>query len=158
MIGNRAEEAMRLLDTVCERTPVVVALPYGPWHLVALRLRPDKVSALQVQPRLLDFLDWRNLGEPVRIFSVLTDEAAREATDLLTPEALRRPREQVRPQPATGDSLFDLPCPALPCEELVDRLAGAAFSAGSFRVGPDDGLLLCDPGWLTERAIREEGR
>ncbi|MFF0061401.1 hypothetical protein ACFYRC_07605 [Streptomyces sp. NPDC005279] len=150
MIRNRAEEAMRLLDTVCERTPVLVALPYGPWPLVALRLRPDGISALQVQPGLLDLVGWRNLGQPVRTFSVLTDEAVREATDLLTPDALCRPREQVQPRPATGDSLFDLPC-----EELADRLAEAAFSADSFRVSPDDGLLLCDPGWLG-RTISEE--
>ena len=84
----------------------------------------------------------------MRIFSVLTDEAVREATDLLTPEALRRSRDRVRPRPrpARGDSFFDPPC-----EELVDRLAEAAFSRGSFRVGPDDGLLLCDPGRLTGR-------
>lgn len=83
MIKEHAEEAMRLLDAVCEQALVLVALPHGPWPMVALRVQTAEVPALQVQPGLLDLVGWKNLGETVRIFSVLTTEAIRAATGLL---------------------------------------------------------------------------
>jgi hypothetical protein len=148
MIKNRADEATRLLDTMCEQATVLVALPHGPWRLVALRLRAAGIPALQVQPALLDLVGWQNLGEPVRIFSVLTDEAIREATDLLTVRALRRTPAPSPARPATTNSFF-----GLPCTELADRFAEAALTASSFPVSPDDGLLLCDPGWLVDGLV-----
>ncbi|MFF1918469.1 hypothetical protein ACFVYE_44565 [Streptomyces sp. NPDC058239] len=144
MIEEHAEEAMRLLDAVCEQALILVALPHGPWPLVALRVQAAEVPALQVQPGLLDLAGWKNLGETVRIFSVLTTEAIREATGLLTVDALRRaisPR-----QPTTLNSFFDLPC-----GELGNHIADTALATGSLPLKPDDGLLLCDPTWLAER-------
>ncbi|MBY8846216.1 hypothetical protein [Streptomyces sp. SP2-10] len=142
LIENRAEDATRLLDSVCEHAWVLVAFPHGPRRLVALRLRAAGIPALQVQPGLLDLVGWKNLGEPVRIFSVLTEEAVREATDLLTVDAPPRPAAPGPPHHAPGDTLFDLPCDA-----LAAGLADAALSTGSLPLSQDDGLLLCDPQW-----------
>ncbi|MEU6676612.1 hypothetical protein [Streptomyces sp. NPDC046925] len=143
LISERSESVMRLLESVCEQTLVLVAFPYGPWRLVALRLHAAEVPALQVQSGLLDLVGWENLGEPVRIFGILTDEALREATELLTVQTLRREPASRPPRPAAADSFFDMPC-----EELADRIADAAVAIGSLPIGSDDGLLLCDPGWL----------
>ncbi|MFJ4584914.1 hypothetical protein [Streptomyces echinatus] len=142
LIESRAEDAMRLLDTVCEQALVLVAFPHGPRRMVVLRVRAAGVPALQVQPGLLDLVGWRNLGEPVRIFSVLTREAVREATDLLTVDALRPPMAPRPPRHTSADSLFDLPCDA-----LAPGLAGAALTTGSLPLSQDDGLLLCDLEW-----------
>ncbi|MFF8917436.1 hypothetical protein ACF08M_30045 [Streptomyces sp. NPDC015032] len=144
MIENRSEEALRLLDTVCERSLLLVAFPYGPRRLVALRPRADETPALQVAPGLLDVVGWENLGEPVRIFSVLTDEAFKEATQLLTLDAPRTAPAPCPPRPSTPNSFFDLPCAHLPA-----RLADAALTGDALPIAPDDGLLLCDPDWLS---------
>jgi hypothetical protein len=100
---------------------------------------------LQVQPGLLDLVGWKNLGEPVRIFSILTDEGVKEATDQLTIDTLRRATAPRPPQPTKANSFFDLPC-----AELADRVADAALTTGSYPVRADDGLLLCDTTWLAE--------
>ncbi|MER5471046.1 hypothetical protein [Streptomyces sp. NPDC002685] len=146
MIGNRSEEALRLLDTVCERSLILVAFPYGPRRLIALRLRADEPPALQVAPGLLDLVGWENLGEPIRIFSVLTDEAFKEATHVLTVDALRTVPASRPPWPSTSNSFFDLPCADLPA-----RLADAALTGDTLPIAPDDGLLLCDPDWLSSQ-------
>ncbi|MFC7267113.1 hypothetical protein [Streptomyces lutosisoli] len=146
MIRDRAEGAMQLLDAVCEQALVLVAFPHGPGRLMALRLRAAGIRALQVRPGLLDLVGWKNLGEPVRIFSILTDEAVREATDLLTVDALCRATVPRSTRPTMPNSFFDLPC-----GEPADGLANAALTNGSLPVSPDDGLLLCDPAWLAER-------
>ncbi|MFE5482294.1 hypothetical protein [Streptomyces sp. NPDC056527] len=148
MIKDRSEEALRMLDEVCERSLVLVAFPYGPRRLIALRPRADETPALQVAPGLLDLVGWENLGEPVRIFSVLTDEALEEATDLLTLDALRTAPASRAPLPSTPNSFFDLPCADLPT-----RLADTALTGGSLPIAPDDGLLLCDPDWLTSQGL-----
>ncbi|MGW7284021.1 hypothetical protein ACWGH4_00755 [Streptomyces sp. NPDC054847] len=144
MIEDRSEEALRLLDTVCERSLILVAFPYGPRRLIALRPRADETPALQVAPGLLDLVGWENLGEPVRIFSVLTDEALKEATELLTLDALSASPACRPSRPNTPGSFFDLPCADLPA-----RLADAALIGEALPIAPDDGLLLCDPDWLS---------
>lgn len=144
MIENRSEEALRLLDTVCERSLILVVFPYGPRRLIALRLRADETPALQAAPELLDVVGWENLGKPVRIFSVLTDEALKEATELLTLDALRTSPASRPPRPNTPGSFFDLPCADLPA-----RLADAALTGEALPIAPDDSLLLCDPEWLS---------
>ncbi|MFC5216607.1 hypothetical protein [Streptomyces coerulescens] len=144
MIKEHAEPAMRLLDAACEQVLVLVALPHGPWPMVALRVRAAEVPALQVRPGLLDVAGWENLGETVRIFSVLTTEALKEATGLLTVDTLRGATSPHRP--TTPRSFFDLPC-----GELGNHIAETALTTGSLPLGTDDGLLLCDPTWLAKR-------
>ncbi|MFC5160487.1 hypothetical protein ACFPOI_17155 [Nonomuraea angiospora] len=144
MIQDRSEEALRLLETVCERSLILVAFPHGPWRLIALRPQVDETPALQVTPELLDLVSWENLGKPVRIFSVLTDEARKEAAHLLTLDALRTAPAARPPRPSTPNSFFDLPCADLPA-----RLAETVFTGDALPIAPDDGLLLCDPGWLS---------
>ncbi|MFG2639584.1 hypothetical protein ACGFYP_01155 [Streptomyces sp. NPDC048370] len=146
MIVERSEEVLRLLDTVCGRSLILVAFPHGHRRLIALRPRADETPALQVATVLLDLVGWENLGEPVRIFSALTEEAREEATHLLTLDALRTTPASRPPRPSTPDSFFDLPCTDLP-----SRLADAALTGTALPVAPEDGLLLCDPDWLTGR-------
>ncbi|MFD7489860.1 hypothetical protein [Streptomyces mirabilis] len=144
MIKDHAEAAIRLLDAVCEQARVLVALPHGPWPMVALQVRASEVPALQVQPGLLDLVDWKNLGETARIFGILTTEAIEEATGLLTVDTLRRTPPSR--QPTAPNSFFDLPC-----GEVGNHIADTALTTGSLPLQPDDGLLLCDPTWLAER-------
>ncbi|MER7693208.1 hypothetical protein [Streptomyces sp. NPDC097610] len=155
MIREHAEDAMRLLDALCEQALVLIALPHGPWRMVALRVRTAGIPALQVQPGLLDLVGWKNLGEPVRVFGILTDEAVREATDLLTVDMLRK--ATAPPRTTTPNSFFDLPC-----GQLGERIADAALTTGFLSLEPDDGLLLCDPTWLVGRPdeirLNEPGR
>ncbi|MFD8754931.1 hypothetical protein ACFV0O_28700 [Kitasatospora sp. NPDC059577] len=145
LIDKRADTAHRLLDTVCERARILVAFPQSHWPLVTLRLRAAEASALEVHPALLDLLGWQNLGESARIFAILSDEANREAADHLTITALRSASAGTTPRPAGSGSLFDLPC-----EGLADRLADTAMTAASLPLAPDDGLLLCELGWLSD--------
>jgi len=145
-IGVQSEEALRAVDEVCARSLILVAFPYGPWRLIALRPRADEAPALQVAPRLLDLVGWENLGKPVRIFSVLSDEALKEATDLLTLDALRNNTVPRPPRSGASSTFFDVPLADLP-----SRLANAALTGDALPLSADDGLLLCDPDWLSHR-------
>ncbi|MFE0651134.1 hypothetical protein ACFVZH_21350 [Streptomyces sp. NPDC059534] len=145
MIKNGSEKALRLLDAVCGRCRILVAFPHGPHRLIALRPRADETPALQAAPRLLDVVGWENLGEPVRIFGVFTDEAVREADRLLTLDALRTAPASRPPLPSAPTSFFELPCADLP-----SQLADAALTGSTLPLASDDGLLLCDPDWLSD--------
>ncbi|WP_405827451.1 hypothetical protein [Streptomyces sp. NBC_00105] len=147
MIRARSAAALESLEAVCARAVVLLGLPHGPWPLLAVRVRPSvdtTASAVVVQPALLDRIGWENLGENVRVLSVLSQEAQQEATRFLTVEALHRRPAPPKDQPTASGSFFDLPC-----SSLTGRIADTARMHGSMPLVPDDALLLCDPSWLT---------
>ncbi|MGZ9931420.1 hypothetical protein ACXNSR_16190 [Streptomyces sp. NC-S4] len=145
LLQNPTADVFRLLDAVCERSRILVAFPHGPWRMVALGLRASKTPTLEVQPALLDLIGRQNLGESARIFAIQSDEAQREAADRLTVAALRRAGARTTPPPDRPGSFFDLPC-----EDLAHSLADAALTTATFPLTPDDGLILCQPDWLTD--------
>ncbi|MGW1675218.1 hypothetical protein [Streptomyces sp. NPDC002324] len=150
MVRARSTAAFDCLDAVCERAVMLLGLPHGPWRLLSVRVRAAHASAapigsgVVVPPALLDQVGWENLGETVRIFSVLSQEARQEADRFLAAAALRRRSVPRQVEPAAEGAFFDLPC-----DGLDGRLADAARTHGSMPLVPDDALLLCDPAWLT---------
>jgi DNA-directed RNA polymerase subunit beta' len=144
LVENHAGKALSALEAVCAQALILLSLPSGPWRLVAMHIRPTADLALRVQPELLDQIGWDNLGKSVKLFSILTDQATREAADLLTPSRLQQagcdgPYDQTVPP-----SLFDLRQ-----EKLIDGVSQAALSGRPFQLAPADHLLLCDTDWPT---------
>ena len=88
ILERKGEEAHAALKSVLSSTLVLAAPTSGPWPLVALRPRLTPELALKVRPELLDLIGWQNLGQPVRLFAVLTTEATEDAREKLLPSRL----------------------------------------------------------------------
>jgi hypothetical protein len=102
---------------------VLLAAARGPWPLFAVHFRTTHEVSLTVCPELLDMLGWDNLGKPVAVFAVLTDEARHEAVRLM-PSVLAAERAAPGVPGGKHKSPFDL--------------AGADF-------------LRCLPDWVVQR-------
>jgi hypothetical protein len=140
-LGARSADAYAALEKVCASSLLLLAPHSGPWPLLALHTRPTADLALCVHPDLLTGIGWGNLGEPVRIFAVLTAEAQRDAVGLLTPDRLR---EEKRSRPGSEQgSVFDIDQNNVP-----DRLVEAALDGSTFPLCEADKLILCDTDWL----------
>lgn len=144
-VQKRAANAFPVLEAVCTSAVILVAIPHGPWPIVALRVRLTNDSVLHVHSGLLDHVGWSNIGQRVRVFSVLTREAVKESTELLAPTFLKNavavPNADI--DTATS-SLFDLSQ-----ESLADELARAALDGQVFDLA-GDGLVLCDRDWCRD--------
>lgn len=141
-VERRTAQAEHALRDVCARSLILLAPPEGAWPLVALRVWLADGHAVQVHPELLDRIGRGNLGQHVRIFSVLTTEAMADARSLLTPEQLDTPRTADSTAGPAVESVFDVPQ-----RDLVDWMALAAWRGEPVPLAADDHLLLCDSDW-----------
>ncbi|MFB6835788.1 hypothetical protein [Streptomyces sp. NPDC056361] len=90
-VRDRTPQAWAQLQALCGDTTVLVSVPETRWPLFAVRVaRLTGDLSLKLDPGLLDHLGWDRLGVPVRIFPLLTDEAATEARGALLPSTLLR--------------------------------------------------------------------
>jgi DNA-directed RNA polymerase subunit beta' len=135
MLERKDEEAHAALEAVCSSALVLAAPTYGPWPMVALRPRLTPELALKVRPELLDLIGWENLGQPVRLFAVLTTEATDEARERLLPSRLSA--QTITDQSDQRESPFDVNE-----VNLIDHLTQWAAEGRSFPVGPEDHFLL----------------
>jgi hypothetical protein len=142
LIDRRDTQAEAALRAVCDRALVLLLPAQGPWRAVAMRVRLANDQAVHVNSSLLDLIGWENLGQPVRVLSVITDGAIREAASLLTPSRLTEVPSPDAASRLTSNSVFDLPQP-----ELIDKISLAAWEPVTFPLIPEDHLLLCDSEW-----------
>jgi RNA polymerase Rpb1, domain 1/RNA polymerase Rpb2, domain 6 len=142
LAGMRTPRTRSAFDQAAAQALVLIALPAGPWPLVAMRVRPAGDQAVHLHPQLLDHVGWDNLGQTVKIFSVLTDGAAYEAERLLIPARLLERTISEEPDQPPGNSIFDLTR-----DNLTGTLASAAWTGTPFPLAPDDSLLLCAADW-----------
>jgi hypothetical protein len=135
--GGASEPADPVEDDYTDEL-VLLAAARGQWPLFAVRFRTTHESSLTVCPKLLDVLGWDNLGEPVAVFAVLTDEARHDAERLLpsvltaepsAPRALAAGRHESPFNLAGADFLRYLP------EWVVQRRAFRCTSDDAFLVG-----------------------
>ena len=150
-LDARSPDAYAALDGLCAYSWILLAPHSGPWPLVALRPQPTADLALCIHPDLLTEIGWGNLGEPARIFAVLTAEAHRDAAELLIPDRLREEKCS-RPSTEQG-SIFDI-AP----DNLLDRLVEAALDGSAFSFCEADKLILCDTDWLGALSPDQQAR
>jgi hypothetical protein len=97
---------------------------------------------------------WDNLGQTVRVVSIFGEEAAQETERLLTPGHLMAPssRFMAKDEPSPN-SIFDLTH-----DNLVSVLSQLALNRESFKVQPEDFMLLAAADWIADQAPSvEEG-
>lgn len=142
-VRDRTPQAWAQLQAVCQHTTVLVSVPETRWPLFAVRVgRLTGDLSLKLDPRLFDHLGWDRLGAPVRIFPLLTQEAAAEAQGTLLPRMLLRDGDSSGSEPAgLPSSLLGLDQDYLP-KEIV-RMIGTGESAHLDRL--DQFLLF--PEW-----------
>lgn len=145
LAGEHARQAEMALDTACARSLVLLSFPTGPWRLTAMHIRPVDDHAVHVHPDLLDHAGWGNLGQRIKIFSVLTGRAVQEAERLLTPARLLDKTTHEMPDQPSGNSIFDLTR-----ENVIGCLSQAAWEERSFTLVSEDSLLLCAADWTRD--------
>src|SRR3954463_8469023 len=64
---------------VCTDATILVSVPEAHWPLFAAHIELTADLSLMADPALLDHLGWDYLGTSVRIFALMTAEAAAEA-------------------------------------------------------------------------------
>jgi hypothetical protein len=143
LIRSRSPQAFARLETACARSLILVAVPSGPWRLFAVRVELTGELGLKVHPELLDRIGWENLGKPVNIFGVLTEEAEWDAAKLFPSrlQGLERPllRRGDRLQSAFNEN------PA----EVIEKLTRWVLKKNSFPLDESDRLLVGDMEWLS---------
>jgi hypothetical protein len=149
MVDDHAADAVHALSDVCGETMILISLPSGPWPFIAMRTTLTRELALQFQPALFDRIGWGLLGEHVKIFSILTREAAREARNILTPSQLMTVNVSGHSESSDHDdakeSVF-----LRTCENLTNRIAFATPEAEqSLFLTTYDYLALQNMQWLT---------
>ena len=150
MVDDRAADAVHTLSDVCSKTMILISLPSGPWPFIAMRAILTNELALQFQPELFDFIGWRLLGEHVKIFSILTRNAIREAQNILTPSQLMAAvsdnHSEGSDRDEAAESVF-----LRTCENLTNRMAIASPKGQSLSLTTYDYLALQNERWLTGR-------
>ncbi|MFJ2967626.1 hypothetical protein ACIPIC_35755 [Streptomyces collinus] len=90
-VRNRTPQAWAQLQALCQHTTVLISVPGTRWPLFGVRVgRLTGDLSLKLDPDLFDHLGWDRLGAHVRIFPLLTEEAATEARGTLLPSMLLR--------------------------------------------------------------------
>ncbi|MFD3843706.1 hypothetical protein ACFWWC_47080 [Streptomyces sp. NPDC058642] len=125
-VQNRTSQAWAHLQAACQDTTVLVSVPNTRWPLLAVRIGLTADLSLKLDPALFDQLGWNQLGAPVRIFPLLTAEAAAETRAALLPSILLRGTGPSGPT-ELQESLLSLDQQYL-LEEIV-RMIGSGESA-----------------------------
>jgi hypothetical protein len=89
-VQNRTPAAWAHLQAACRDATILVSVPGTRWPIFAARVEVTAELALTADPALLDHLGWSRLGASVRIFALMTAEAAAEARATLLPSSLLR--------------------------------------------------------------------
>ncbi|MGW3915015.1 hypothetical protein ACWEBX_26320 [Streptomyces sp. NPDC005070] len=128
-VRDRTPQAWAQLKAVCQHTVVLISVPGTRWPLFAVRIgRLTGALSLKLDPGLFDHLGWDRLGTHVRIFPLLTEEAASEARGALLPSILLRDGITGGSEPTDlPSSLLGLDQERLP-KEIV-RMVGTGESA-----------------------------
>jgi hypothetical protein len=70
------------LLAACQEATILVSVPGTQWPVFAVRVGLTADLSLKLDPALFDHLGWHRLGARVRIFPLLTEEAAAQAQRL----------------------------------------------------------------------------
>ena len=138
-IRRRSAAALDELKKICFRSLILIGPSSGPWPLIALRIRTTRDLALKVHPALLDLIGWDNLGEHVKVFSILTTEAKLDAVKHLTPTRLQCGKQRTMQNAALSGSIFEISQ-----DKFLDEVSWSTLTQEKFPASKWDPLILCD--------------
>lgn len=140
-VRDRSEKASAILRREAQNALIVVVSPGSEPPIFAARVRLTAELGLHVHPDVLKRIGVEQLGGVVRVFSVLTEEARKEAVKLLPSVLSNRTRREV--VSVDAGSLFDVSR-----EQLIDTVAVAAWRTGTFPLVAQDVLAMARTEWL----------
>jgi hypothetical protein len=138
----RTERAYAALTDIARNSIVLVSPSSSEWRLVALRPVVTSDLAVTIHPELMDRIGWENLGKPVRVFAILSEEAAKEAEDSLLPSRLSGlqslAEDSAKVQLEKGNSIF-----YIDREHVISEISRRALTHSSHNLNIYDQLILC---------------
>ena len=159
-ISNHTNEAYQALKEVISKFCILVLPHSSSWQIIALKLQltsnllqlPSNL-ALTIHPDLMNILGWENLGKPVTIFAIFSEEAQQEAKDILLPSVLSKQnlysKKLAKIQDERKSSIF-----YLKEQNFIPELIKRVFSDSSEPLGLHDYFVLRY--WLSKKKFLEE--
>ena len=142
LIQTRNEEARLALRAAYDGALVLAVFASSPRRALAFRPRfADEMLALAVHRDAMEILGWEALGSPVKLFSIFSVEAVREAEDLLLPSRLSRKEPERRGWPERGASDGGSPF-SVGTAHLIEALVRRILSGRRMPLNDLDYLIL----------------
>ena len=152
-ISNHTNEADQALEEVISKFCILVLPHSSSWKIIALKLQLTSNLALTIHPDLMNILGWKNLGKPVKIFAIFSEEAQQEAKDILLPSILSKQnlysKKLAKIQEERKSSIF-----YLNKQNFIPELIKRVFSDSSARLGLHDYFVLRY--WISKKKFLEE--
>lgn len=143
-VHRRSELAYSALLEVTKNAMVLISPSFCSWRLIALRPIISTNLAIAIHPELLRTIGEANFGKPVKVFSVLSEEAIKEATERLLPSQLAKSKSLLS---ACARVKNEKPKSAfyIDKKDLLSELAQRALMRSSHALTAFDRLILCLP-------------
>jgi hypothetical protein len=130
VVRERVPQAWPHLQAACQEATILVSVPGTQWPMFAVHVGLTADLSLKLDAALFDHLGWHRLGAHVRIFPLMTEEAAAQAQAALLPSALLEPTTV----PASLLSLDQ--------QQLPDEIVRMISTRESVQLGELDRFLL----------------